>query len=142
MREPQARPARMALSTATRLITGSEPGWPRQTGQVSEFGGAPKRFSHPQNIFDRVESWTWTSRPMTDSQPAWAEAGRGSALATAGLLPPADRGLFPVEARRLLEGVGEPERHAILEGAGEDLGPHRQATRGGTTRGRPGRARG
>jgi hypothetical protein len=31
------------------------------------FGGSPKLSSQPQNIFVRVESWTWISSPMTAS---------------------------------------------------------------------------
>jgi hypothetical protein len=52
---------------AAALATGSEPGRPRQTSQVRVFGGSPKDSSHPQNIFVRVSSWTWISRPMTGS---------------------------------------------------------------------------
>src|SRR5437867_7008284 len=40
---------------------------PRQTGQVWVLGGAPNVVGQPQNIFDRVESWACTSRPMTVS---------------------------------------------------------------------------
>ena len=57
----------MAYSTARRFVTGSDPGRPRQTGQTSVFGGAPKRLGQPQNIFVSVESSTWVSRPMTTS---------------------------------------------------------------------------
>src|SRR5437763_2910711 len=53
------------------------------TGQVRVFGGSPKLSSQPQNIFVRVESWTWISSPMTASKSA-----------TCGT---------PVEADRLLE---------------------------------------
>jgi hypothetical protein len=49
------------------LATGSEPGRPRHTSQVYVLGGAPKDSSQPQNIFVRVLSWTWISRPMTGS---------------------------------------------------------------------------
>ena len=31
-------------------------------------GGSPNDSSQPQNIFVRVESWTWISSPMTGSQ--------------------------------------------------------------------------
>src|SRR5947207_14939618 len=57
----------MAFSTAPWLITGSTPGCPRQSGQVSVFGSAPNRFSQRQNIFVSVFSWTWISRPITGS---------------------------------------------------------------------------
>ena len=39
-------------SIAARLITGSEPGSPRQTGHTCEFGSAPNVVGEPQNIFD------------------------------------------------------------------------------------------
>ena len=52
---------------ASALATGSEPGSPRQTSQVRVLGGSPNDSSQPQNIFVRVLSWTWISRPMTGS---------------------------------------------------------------------------
>ena len=52
---------------AWALATGSVPGRPRQTGQVRVLGSSPKLSSQPQNIFVRVLSWTWISRPMTGS---------------------------------------------------------------------------
>ena len=53
--------------TASAFVTGSVPGWPRQTGQVCVFGSSPKESAQPQNIFVRVLSWTWISMPMTGS---------------------------------------------------------------------------
>ena len=52
---------------ARRLTTGSVPGMPWQTGQVCALGGAANAVGQPQNIFERVRSWAWTSRPMTTS---------------------------------------------------------------------------
>src|SRR5262245_29903580 len=46
-------------------MTGSEPGRPRHTGHVAEFGGRPNLFRHPQNNFVFVSNWTWTSSPIT-----------------------------------------------------------------------------
>jgi hypothetical protein len=43
-------------STARRLMTGSVPGMPWQTGQVWVLGGAPKAVEQPQNILVRVRS--------------------------------------------------------------------------------------
>ena len=40
---------------------------PWQIGQVWLLGGAPKVVGQPQNIFERVASWAWTSSPMTVS---------------------------------------------------------------------------
>ncbi len=54
----------MPNSTARRLMNGSEPGMPWQTGQVAVLGGAPNTARQPQNILVTVESWAWTSRPM------------------------------------------------------------------------------
>jgi len=62
----------MPNSIARRLTTGSTPGIPWQTGHVWLFGGAPKLVGQPQNIFERVRSWAWTSRPMTTSIGAGA----------------------------------------------------------------------
>src|SRR5918994_3164715 len=67
MSQPSARPSLIVHSIARRLGTGSEPGWPRQTGHVWVFGSAPNPDSQRQNIFVRVLSWTWISRPMTGS---------------------------------------------------------------------------
>ena len=53
--------------TAWAFATGRLPGRPRQTGQVCVFGGSPKDSSQPQNIFVRVFSCTWISRPITGS---------------------------------------------------------------------------
>ena len=58
MSQLSARPIRIADSIALALTTGSEPGRPRQTGQVWVFGSAPKAFAQPQNILDAVFSST------------------------------------------------------------------------------------
>ena len=57
----------MASSTAARLSTGSEPGRPRQTGQMLVFGSAPKLLRQPQNSLVTVRSSACTSRPITVS---------------------------------------------------------------------------
>ena len=63
-----ARPVARTSSTARLLMTGSAPGRPRQTGQTWVFGGAPSyAVEQPQNIFEAVRSWQWTSMPMTAS---------------------------------------------------------------------------
>src|SRR3989449_4656739 len=84
----------MPSSTARRLTTGSTPGIPWQTGHVWLFGGAPKVVGQPQNIFDRVRSCAWTSRPMTVSivagavRPAFTVGGLPEVrYGTAGGLP-------------------------------------------------------
>ena len=53
--------------TASALVTGSVPGWPRQTGQVRVLGSSPNDSAQPQNILVRVLSCTWISSPMTGS---------------------------------------------------------------------------
>ena len=57
-----------------RLSAGSEPGSPRQIGQVCELGGAPNSVAQPQNIFEAVPSSTCTSRPRTGSYAATASS--------------------------------------------------------------------
>src|SRR5438552_19216378 len=62
-----AMPARMAISTASRLSTGNAPGSPMHTGQTLVLGGAPKLVGQPQKILLAVASCTCTSRPTTGS---------------------------------------------------------------------------
>src|SRR5437870_2912040 len=63
-------------STARRLMTGSVPGIPRQTGQTWLFGGAPAYSAEqPQNILLAVRSWECTSSPMTASYAVSDEVG-------------------------------------------------------------------
>ena len=63
-----ARPVARTCSTARRLMTGSAPGRPRQTGQTCVFGAASSwAVEQAQNIFEAVRSWQWTSMPMTAS---------------------------------------------------------------------------
>ena len=64
----------MADSMALAFTTGSDPGSPRQTGQVWVFGSAPNTVEQPQNIFDAVFSSTCTSRPSTGSYRSTASA--------------------------------------------------------------------
>ena len=71
--QPSARPSLIVHSTARSFGTGSAPGCARQTGHVCVFGSPPKPFSQPQNIFVRVFSWTWISRPMTGSHSGTRE---------------------------------------------------------------------
>src|SRR5207247_6012842 len=66
--QSKARPIRTMYSMARSFGTGSEPGSPRQTGRKSVFGGAPNSLRQPQNIFARVDSSTWHSRPRTVSK--------------------------------------------------------------------------
>jgi hypothetical protein len=65
--QPSAMPIISPKWTASALVTGRVPGWPRQTGQTCVLGGSPKDSAQPQNIFVRVLSWTWISSPMTGS---------------------------------------------------------------------------
>src|SRR5579859_308071 len=58
----------MARSTAPRLATGSTPGRAMSTALAWVLGAAPKAVDAPENIFERVESCTCVSRPMTISQ--------------------------------------------------------------------------
>src|SRR5260370_38205818 len=63
----RASEARIAISTARLLSTGSVPGRPRQTEQTFVFGGSPNRGEQRKRIFGLVRGWTWTSRPMRGS---------------------------------------------------------------------------
>src|SRR5262245_27574419 len=65
---PTASPKRIARSTAPRFATGSVPGSAMSTAEACVFGAAPKAVGAPENIFERVESCAWVSRPMTISQ--------------------------------------------------------------------------
>src|SRR3954466_14651363 len=91
---------------ASALTAGSVPGRPRQTGQVRVFGGSPNDSSHEQNIFVRVLSWTWISRPMTGSYSGTCAA--------------------PVEPERLLEHVRGVEDPVLAERRAGDLEADRQ----------------
>jgi hypothetical protein len=52
-----ASPVMRTSSTARRLLTGSAPGRPRQTGQTTLFGAAPSyAVEQAQNIFEAVRS--------------------------------------------------------------------------------------
>lgn len=93
---PVASAAITAYSTALRFSTGSDPGMPRQTGQVFAFGGSPNRVGQEQKIFVSVLSWAWTSRPMTGS---YAPAG-GSFRASPNRYIPVPRPPGIMSARR------------------------------------------
>src|SRR5919109_4387020 len=67
MWQSSARPSLSVHSTTSSFGTGSAPGCARQTGHVCVFGSPPKPLSQRQNIFVRVFSCTWISRPMTGS---------------------------------------------------------------------------
>src|ERR671934_1820023 len=73
MSQPSASPSLSVHSTAVSFGVGSAPGNARQTGQVWVFGAVAKPFSQRQNIFVRVFSWTWISRPTTGSHSAIEE---------------------------------------------------------------------
>src|SRR5881394_825712 len=127
-----ASPIRIVYSIAARLVTGSEPGRPRQTGQTSEFGSPPNRAGQPQNIFVSVPSSTCTSRPMSGSYrvSAWSN-GTNAAPAPPPPRPPARSSCQPLRVveqrmaaaavqRRLDRGadpvdpvVGERRRHDL-----------------------------
>src|SRR5436305_1130150 len=76
VRQPGASPSLSVHSTAVSFGVGSAPGKARQTGQVCVFASVAKVFSQRQNIFVRVFSWTWISRPTTGSHSAIEELFR------------------------------------------------------------------
>ena len=57
----------IVYSIARSFGTGREPGIPKHTGQVRVFGSPPNATSHPQNIFEFVDSSTCISRPIVVS---------------------------------------------------------------------------
>jgi hypothetical protein len=57
MVQPSASAVLTAISTASPLMTGKDPGSPRQTGHTFVFGGCPKFVLQPQNNFVFVSSW-------------------------------------------------------------------------------------
>src|SRR5215470_8753984 len=79
MLQLSAMPARMAISTASRLSTGNAPGSPMHTGQTFVLGGAPKLFGQPQKILLAAASCTCTSKPMTGSYLEITAGEAGSA---------------------------------------------------------------
>src|SRR3954471_23798194 len=100
----------MVSSIALRFGTGNAPGNARQTGQVWLFGPPPKPFVQRQNIFVRVFSWTWTSRPITGSHAA-AVIGRLRRAYAGRASPERDRTQSPPrEPRR--RGTGRSRRTA------------------------------
>src|ERR1700753_2037391 len=126
-------PILRAKRIASSFGTGSTPGWARQIGQVWTFGSSPKESSQPQNIFVRVASWTWISRPITASSSAM-----GSSLPA----QPRQAGLPGVrEPERALERVGGIQQLLLAEGRSGDLEADRQprcAGVGTLRRGEPG----
>src|SRR5450432_2890202 len=76
--------ASTANSTARLLRTGSEPGSPRQMGQILVFGAAPNFDEQPQKALVRVSSCTWTSSPITGS---YLVRISGETLADAAITP-------------------------------------------------------
>src|SRR5438445_10703615 len=111
MSEPSASPIIVPKCTARPFSTGSAPGSPRQTAHVSELRGSLKDSSQPQNIFVRVESWTWISRPMTGSYSLMAVPGGSSPR------------LAAVEPDRLLQRVGRGQQAVLVERPGRELEP-------------------
>src|ERR1700730_19346227 len=105
--------ARSASSKARRFMTGSEPGRPRHTGHVAEFGGSPNCVLQPQNSFVFVRSCTWTSRPMT------------MRLSMTLQLRP-----FRVPIGLALEHAGHAEQSFLGNGRGQDLQADRQVPLG------------
>src|SRR3954453_9528632 len=106
MSEPSAMPIIRPRWIASALMTGRAPGRPRHVGQQCVLGSSPKLSSQPQNIFVRVESWTWISRPMTGSKSATAARS--------------------VEADRLLEHVGAVHHPVLAERRARELEADRQ----------------
>src|SRR5688572_5096264 len=110
MLPPTASPKRTALATASRFATGSTPGSAMSTAHACVFGAAPNAVAAPENIFDRVESWAWVSRPMTTSHFMSVD--------------PLRRARVPVGRELVL--VRDAQHPRLGEIVADDLQPHRQ----------------
>src|SRR5690606_16137518 len=88
----------MARSTAPRFMTGKLPGNAMSTSLACVLGSAPKRVLLLEKIFDVVDSWAWTSSPMTVSHSI-------SVLSWFALMP----------VSVLLEAIGNGEQPAFVE---------------------------
>src|SRR5580658_3581268 len=77
----------MVYSIAARLVTGSEPGSPRQTGQTAVLGGSPNVVGQPQNILVTVPSSTCVSSPITGSYRDSASSNPTSSVTLIGKVP-------------------------------------------------------
>src|SRR5713226_748047 len=102
-----AMPARIAISTASRLSTGNAPGSPMHTGQTLVFGGAPKLVGQPQKILLAVASCTCTSRPITGS---YLEITSGEGSSATG----EDIGTI-IEARKSADKIEKPPAHGARD---------------------------
>ena len=67
-------PVRTACSTQNSLMTGSIPGIAASTKETLELGSAPNSVEAPEKSLDRLDTWAWTSIPMTSSQSCLAPA--------------------------------------------------------------------
>jgi hypothetical protein len=72
MSQLHAMPILTAYSTAFLFVLGSVPGWPRLITLTWVFGAWPKTVLSPQNNLLLVESWAWTSSPITTSYVSFA----------------------------------------------------------------------
>src|SRR5262245_11131241 len=120
-----ASPKRTAFSTASRLATGSTPGSAMSTALACVLGGAPNAVDAPENIFERVFSCAWVSRPMTishfiDSRSPGVPGGPGGSN-----LYPRRGPRMPVG--RLLVLVRDVQHARFREVVAHDLQADRQA---------------
>ena len=93
------------------MVTGSVPGWPRQTGQVCVLGASPNDSAQPQNIFVFVSELDVDLQADDRLELGQLRALRGAA----------------VEVDRLLERVRGVEDPVLAERRAGELEADRQA---------------
>ncbi|GIX22237.1 MAG: hypothetical protein KatS3mg121_1020 [Gammaproteobacteria bacterium] len=113
---PSARPNLIAMCTAARLSTGNTPGRPRSTAQAWVFGrrtvggGGARENLAPGGELD-VHLQADDGLPVHQPSPSPANAG----------------GSRRCQSVALLVAVGGAEQARLVEGAADQLQPHRQA---------------
>src|SRR6266446_10241303 len=124
--QPNAFPARTAISTAARFSAGSAPGRPRHTGHTCVLGGAPNAVEQEQKILLWVSSCACTSSPMTGSQSWMLMAPPGLAASGWRLLLAWRSGCnqrreLARQRQRSLGGAREAKQRSFLEGPSDEL---------------------
>ena len=75
---------RTTCSTQNSLTTGSIPGIAASTSATLALGSAPNAVEAPEKSLARLDTWAWTSSPITSSQSSrapWITFGAGASWA-------------------------------------------------------------
>src|SRR5512140_2390322 len=89
---------------------------PVHTGQVFSFGAAPNAVEQAQKIWLRVESWAWTSSPMTVSNAIVSYPSSGATRRSGRTRSIAPAAVTSVSSRTDLERGGAPMGRPAAEG--------------------------